>query len=280
MLPDKDTREFLYSFLATVAILVFISYNFFNIKRKKNTMSGLSKAISSRLNQKNKQNFLTRFIGSIGFLAVVETLICSVFFYAPASLNFAFGSLLDTGANYFGLLFSLPVFVIVMAFSLWLDPLKQADISVPGLPLALVFTKIACFTSGCCNGVWWPGGPYSYQNNREEFPIQLVEAGVALLIFFFLLWYRKRGKTGTVLPMYLIIYSATRFVTEFWRGQELIWRNLRVYHFICIAGFVVGVIELLIVLKYGEKISNYFKYTYYFSKKRRNKIDSKKELKS
>jgi prolipoprotein diacylglyceryltransferase len=199
-----------------------------------------------------------------------------VFFTIPSFLNIPFGQWVGTGSNYFAALFFLPVFAIVMGFSLWLDPLKQSDISVPGLAMTLIFLKTACFTSGCCHGIWWPGGPYSYRNNRDEFPIQLVEAGVGLLIFLFLLWYRKHGKTGTVLPMYTILYSSTRFVTEFWRGQEIVWRGLKVYHFFCIIGFVVGLIELIIVLKYGKKISLYFENSFYFSRNRYKKYFKKR----
>ncbi len=272
MLPDKETRELIYSLAAVVAIIAFFIYNFCKLKTKKQNMSMLSRYIHVKLNGKEKQNFATRIVGSMSFLAVVETIICVVFTYSPASLNFAFGNWVGTGANYFGLLFFLPLFMVVMSFSLWLDPLKQSDISVPGLPLALVFTKIACFTSGCCHGCWWPGGPYSYRNYREEFPIQLVEAAVAFLLFLFLLWYQKRAKKGTVLPLYTILYGATRFITEFWRGEELVWKSLRLFHFLCIISIVVGFVELIVVLKYGDKISSYFNNTFYFSKKRYKKI--------
>ena len=268
MLPDKEIRELIYSLGVVVAIIAFFIYNFSQLKKKKQTMSLLSQYIKLHVNAQEKQRFLSRTFGSITFLAVIETIICVVFIYSPATLNFTFGKWVGTGANYFGLLFFLPLFMVVMSFSLWLDPLKQCDISVPGLPLALVFDKISCFTSGCCYGCWWPGGPYSYRHNREEFPIQLVEAAVAFLLFLFLLWYQKKAKKGTVLPLYTILYSATRFITEFWRGQELVWRNLRLYHFICIIGIVVGFVELIVVFKYGEKISRYFEDTFYFSRKR------------
>ncbi len=269
MLPDKETRILIYNLAAVAAIIVFFIYNFCQLKRKKQTMSLLSQYISVKQNNKDKPS---RILGNLTFLAVIETIICVVFFYSPASLNFAFGNLVGTGANYFALMFSLPVFISVMSIALWLDPLKQSDISVPGLPLALVFTKIACFTSGCCNGIWWVGGPYSYRHSREEFPVQLVEAAVAFLLFVFLLWYQKRAKKGTVLPMYTILYGLTRFVTEFWREDEMFWRNLRLYQILCIISVVVGVIELIVVLKYGDKISRYFENSFYFSRERYRKI--------
>lgn len=217
---------------------------------------------------------------NITIFAIVETLVCGAVVYSSSLLNNSFGRWVGTGANYFGLLFFLPLFMIVISFSLWANPLKQSDFFVPGLPLALMITKFACFTSGCCHGIWWPGGPYSYRNNREEFPIQLVEAGVAFLLFLFFHWYKKRAKTGTVLPLYTILYSATRFVTEFWRGQELVLGPLRFYHILCIIGFVLGIIELAIVFKYGKKISSYFENTFYFSRKRKQMLKEKEALKS
>lgn len=280
MLPDREIRELIYSLSVVVATLAFLIYNFTQIKKKKQTMSFLSRYMIVKNNNREKTNCFRTFFCNPTFLLIAETVACTVFFTIPSFLNIPFGQWVGTGSNYFAALFFLPIFAVIMGLSLWLDPLKQSDISVPGLAMTLVFLKSACFTSGCCHGVWWPGGPYSYRNNREEFPIQLVEAGVGFLIFLFLLWYKERCKTGTVLPMYTILYSATRFVTEFWRGQELVWRSLRVYHFFCIIGFVVGVIELIVVLKYGDKISRYFENTFYFSRKRKEKYLKKEVLKS
>ena len=274
MLPDKEMREFIYGLGIVVATFVFYIYNIFQYKHKKASRCKLYLMINEKVAGDEKKQKL------MFFLSIVELVICSAFLYVPTLFNVAFGRFVGTGANYFGLLFLAPISLSLSSFLLWNDPLKQADISTPGLPLALVFMKITCFTSGCCHGVWWPGGPYSYRNEREEFPIQLVEAAVALALFFFLLWYKKRAKTGTVLPVYTILYSSIRFITEFWRGQELVWRSLRVYHFFCIIGFVVGVIELIVVLKYGDKISKYFENTFYFSRKRNQKLKEKEVLKT
>lgn len=272
MLPDKDTRELIYSLAAIVAIIVLFIYNFTQIKLKKQNMSWASKYIGSRLLRKDGSVFECDFSKKGIILVIIETIICTVFAYLPAALNFPFGKLVGTGANYFALLYSIPFFMMVMGFALWLNPLKQADISVPGIPLALVFTKIACFTSGCCNGLWWPAGPWNYSTERNEIPIQLIEAAVAFGLFVFLLWYRKTAKTGTVLPVYTILYSAIRFVTEFWRGEILVLGPFRLYHLFCLIGVIVGVIEYVLVKKYGDKISLYFDNTFYFSRKRKQRI--------
>ncbi len=275
MLPDKETRELIYGLAAVVAIIAFFIYNFTQIKLKRQNMSWASKYICSKISGEGASGSKFRFLKNGTLFVIIETIICTVFAYLPASLNFAFGNLTGTGANYFALLYSFPIFMMVMGFALWLNPLKQADISVPGIPLALVFTKIACFTSGCCNGLWWPGGPYNYSNRREEIPIQLVEAGVALALFIFLLWYKKRAKTGTVFPVYIILYSAIRFVTEFWRGELLVVGPFRLYHFFCLIGIMIGVAEYILVKKYGDKISLYFDNTFYFSRKRKEKLFKK-----
>ncbi|MBR0535142.1 MAG: prolipoprotein diacylglyceryl transferase [Clostridia bacterium] len=276
MLKNIELRNLLYNLSVVVATLAFLIYNFTQLKRKKQAMSGLSRYVIEKRSNTEKK----RFFSNLTFWLIIETVLCTVFYTIPSFLNIPFGQWLNTGSNYFATMFFLPVFVIGMSCILWLDPLKQSDISVPGLAMTLIILKSACFVAGCCNGVWWPGGPYSYANEREEFPIQLVEAGVGLLIFLFLLWYRKHGRKGTVLPMYTIMYSATRFVTEFWRGQKIIWGSLRLYHIFCIVGMVLGVIELIIVFKYGDRISRYFENSFYFSRQRYEKIFKKRKIKS
>ena len=87
-----------------------------------------------------------------------------------------------------------------------------------------------------------------------EFTIQLVEAGLALLIFIFLMAWRKKAKPGTMFPIYLVIFSGTRFFSEFLRCEPNVFWRLKIYHILCVIGAVVGVIEMILITKFGYKI--------------------------
>src|SRR6185295_11551069 len=51
-------------------------------------------------------------------------------------------------------------------------------------------------------------------------PTQLYESFAMLLVFFFLLWFHKHRRfNGQVILLYALLYSAIRFVIEFWRDD-------------------------------------------------------------
>lgn len=55
-------------------------------------------------------------------------------------------------------------------------------------------------------------------NGIPLFPVQLVEAGLNFLLFFFLLWFAGKPRPqGRILGAYVIAYAVIRFVLEFLR---------------------------------------------------------------
>lgn len=261
--------------LATVALFIF---NLSQYKQKAALQSyGTSylQNLFSKRNTDKKTNILSYSVIWI----ILEIVIFSVVQYIlTASFNREFGNMLQTGVNYFGRLYHIPFLITAFCILIWVDPCKQIDLITPAYPLALFVSKIGCFCQGCCAGIEWAGGLYNHSSERYEFPIQLVEAGLALLIFVFLLFWRNKAKPGTMFPTYLILYSATRFFSEFLSGKpDYIWM-LKKYHILCIIGVVVGIIELLIALKFGEKISKFFQETHYCipNEKKKKKKNKKK----
>ena len=98
----------------------------------------------------------------------------------------------------------------------------------PLLPLIHGFGRIGCCLTGCCYGIGYTGPLHIVYrsslfapNGVPLFPVQLVEAflefGVSLLLLR--LVFRSRG-TRNYLPLYLILYSALRFVLEFFRADS------------------------------------------------------------
>jgi phosphatidylglycerol:prolipoprotein diacylglycerol transferase len=73
--------------------------------------------------------------------------------------------------------------------------------------------RLACYCAGCCYGFTRADG--------TRFPVQLFEAGFCFSILLILLVLRpeRRWPQVPLLPVGLIVYSAGRFVLEFFRGD-------------------------------------------------------------
>lgn len=245
----------LYDILNLISAVFLLVFNLTQIKKKRLISSNASLLLINYFQKKKKSKLLS----NINFWIIIEIVIISLVQYGLApNLNDKFGEIVGTGDNYFGTLFFIPFILLIFYYIIGVDPLKQTDLITPAYPLALVVVKLACFCHGCCNGIECSFGLYNHDTGLFEFPVQLVESGLALLIFISLLLWRKKAKDGTLFPTYLIMYSATRFFSEFLRSEpDVIW-NLKTYHILCIIGVIVGIIELIIVLKFGNKISLFY----------------------
>lgn len=110
-----------------------------------------------------------------------------------------------------------------------------ADILAPGLILGQAFGRIGCFLNGDAYGVpttsglgviYQPGTmAYSVYGATPLIPAELMEAGWDIIVLGILLSIsRRRPLTGLVALAYLGLYSAGRFVLEYWRADSLqIW---------------------------------------------------------
>ncbi|HEV2446289.1 MAG TPA: prolipoprotein diacylglyceryl transferase, partial [Candidatus Sulfopaludibacter sp.] len=145
---------------------------------------------------------------------------------------FSIESLQAGGVFYGGLL-------VALAFSWWymrkrhLPPLKTADIFAPAIALGHAIGRIGCFTAGCCWGRQCER-PWAITFTSQEahdrvgvplgvplHPTQLYESAAEFLIFAILYWrIRKAHEPGAVISLYLILYSVTRFIVEFFRYHE------------------------------------------------------------
>ena len=246
ILGDTGIRMYgLVNILASVSLLVF---NILQFKRKKLFVSGLSSfAMDKLLNEKSKKSLLIFTIVELVFTSVFQDVFCGV-------INTKFGNIVNTGSNYFGSLFFVPVILFVWFYFISVNPLKEMDLITPAFALRLFFVKLACFCEGCCKGFECSWGLYYPGEDMVMFPSQLLEALVSLVLFGFFMVYRKRAKEGTLFPVYLILYSATRFFTEFTRIEENVLWVFKTYHILCLVGILVGIIWLVIVKKYSTKI--------------------------
>lgn len=87
-------------------------------------------------------------------------------------------------------------------------------------------------------------------NGQKVHPTFLYESIIDFCIFLFLMWFRKNKKTtdGQVLGLYLILYSAGRFIVEGLRTDSLMFLGMRVAQLISLGSILLGVV-LLVYLK-------------------------------
>jgi phosphatidylglycerol:prolipoprotein diacylglycerol transferase len=107
------------------------------------------------------------------------------------------------------------------------------DVFAPGIALGHVVGRMGCFFAGCCYGA--PAGvpwaitftdPFAAANvgtplNVPLHPTQLYEAGAEGLILGILLATETRGNrfAGRTFWLYMLLYAASRFAIEFYRGD-------------------------------------------------------------
>lgn len=102
-----------------------------------------------------------------------------------------------------------------------------SDCTAPAVALFHAFGRVGCFFSGCCYGIESEHGVVFTQalvksaNGVPRVPVQLYEALFELAVFLVLWVLLRRGAfSGRLMLIYLITYSAGRFILEFWRGDE------------------------------------------------------------
>lgn len=282
MIPDLEMRNFMYSTGGTIITYVLcLVMNMILVRKKKDLLSAPSLFVIRKLSPLASQCKILKPFASKTFWATLEMLLFTVLeINIQPYINRNFGILVGTDGNFFGLTYFAPFILGALFLLFWQNPLKSMDLFAFTIPLMLTSNKIGCFFAGCCNGVWWPGGLYNYaaRSRREEVPIQLVEAACAVLVFVFLVVYSKKNKKrkdGDLYPLFVILFSGLRFISEFWRDDKLVWFNFRYYHLFCAIGIVYGVIMLILVNKYSDKFNLYFDNTFYFSRKLKEKRNRK-----
>lgn len=113
------------------------------------------------------------------------------------------------------------------------------DMFAPGIALGHAIGRLGCFLAGCCFGrptrVPWAvtfSDPFAASNVGTPLgvplhPTQLYEAGAELVIMGLLLATERRGRyfPGRTFWLYVLLYSISRFVIEFYRGDErgMLW---------------------------------------------------------
>jgi phosphatidylglycerol:prolipoprotein diacylglycerol transferase len=111
-----------------------------------------------------------------------------------------------------------------------LPVLGTMDVFAPGIAIGQAIGRLGCFAAGCCWGKECdlPWGVRFRSDfaapvplDKALHPVQLYESAADLIIFAIL--FRRatqRHPAGQVIGLYMVLYSAARFVIEFFREHE------------------------------------------------------------
>ena len=248
---------FAYDLFNILAIVMPFLTGFFLVKAKSDSLGLWSQKIAYII-MRHDLKYETISMYSLAFIEVVIMVFSGML---ATAFNIPMAKITETGYyNYFGGLFVFPIIWTIVSIILVANPLDNIDIITIILPVHLFFSKLACFCNGCCWGIEWKYGLYNHHYDHPgcQVPVQAIEAFWAVLILLILLAIRNKAKPGTLLPIYMILYSATRFCSEFLRREENVFLIFKTYHILCVLGVVSGIILLCIVNKYRDRIDEYY----------------------
>jgi phosphatidylglycerol---prolipoprotein diacylglyceryl transferase len=137
------------------------------------------------------------------------------------------------GVFYGGLILAVAValwYIRKIGLPLW----TTCDVFAPGIALGHVVGRFGCLFAGCCYGkethVPWAitfHDPFAAANVGTPLgvplhPTQIYEAGAEFLILMVLLGFERRGRNfaGRTFWLYMALYGVSRFIIEFFRGDE------------------------------------------------------------
>ena len=118
---------------------------------------------------------------------------------------------------------------------------KYLDILAPYTALGIAIGRIGCFLNGCCHGLKTNVPWAIYHLGELRHPTQLYSSLNALIIFLILRKVKKKFN-GQIFLLFLLLYSATRFVIEFFRYYEFRIFSLTGSQIISIILFIIALI--------------------------------------
>ena len=145
-----------------------------------------------------------------------------------------FMTLLRSGGVFYGGLIAAVIVCIYQLRKHKLPLWTSGDLFAPGIALGYMVGRLGCLMAGCCYGkptdVAWAitfTDPAANLNvgtplNIPLHPTQLYESAAGLVIFGILLLIERRGRAfpGRTFWLFVLLYSISRFVIEFYRGDD------------------------------------------------------------
>ena len=131
------------------------------------------------------------------------------------------------------------------------------------IPIMHCFGRIGCYCAGCCYGrpydgfgaVVFPAGSQAV-SGVKLFPVQLVEAGLVLIVAIVLIILEVKKDFFYTIETYLLAYSVIRFILEFMRYDAVRGEafGLSTSQWISIVIFIGTIISIIYRKKRNKKI--------------------------
>ena len=145
-----------------------------------------------------------------------------------------FMTLLRSGGVFYGGLIAAVLVCIYQLRKHNLPLWTSGDLFAPGIALGYMVGRLGCLLAGCCFGkqtdVAWAitfTDPVANLNvgtplNVPLHPTQVYESAAGLIIFLLLIALERRGRIfpGRTFWLFVLFYSVSRFIIEFYRGDD------------------------------------------------------------
>ena len=155
---------------------------------------------------------------------------------------------ISTGFSFFGNIYIMPIFYIIIALIKRKNIKNVLDIGTPVILISAFCARLNCYFSGCCLGM-------EIGSTGFRVPTRLIELLCYISIFIIILYKNKKNKLipGTAFPIYLIIYGIVRMIEEPFRSNFA--TDIIHFAFIhCSIAIAIGtILYLLLSKKYKDK---------------------------
>ncbi|MGD9496730.1 MAG: prolipoprotein diacylglyceryl transferase [Armatimonadota bacterium] len=162
----------------------------------------------------------------------------------------------EGGLSFHGGLLGGTIAGSLMLWRLGLSIPRMADLVAPSIALGYAITRIGCFLNGCCYGVPTDSAVgvhfhFAGEADIARHPTQLYSAALSLLIFAILLAVRRRlHRPGHLALLYLVLYSAARFLVEHFRrgASAVVMHALAPLTYAQVASIVIALVAAGVIL--------------------------------
>ena len=176
---------------------------------------------------------------------VLFTILLTVVGFTGAKLLYILENIRDTiengislgGVSFFGSVFLIPLLMPLVGLLFRLKPGQTMDICGPCVAIMIGCMRVGCFLQGCCGGWVVQIGNLSFC-----WPTQAIDSIWDFSVLFWLLNLERENKgKNTLYALFMISYSAMRFLLEFLRDTSKDWLHLSHGQWFSIAAILIGI---------------------------------------